>query len=215
MKKKLNATAVCLLAVLSGMAQSGNKVYVNNFSVSVGNPAAVSVNLANPENAFCAFQFDLVLPDGITVALNKKGKLDAKLNEDRKDDDHTLSVEQIETGHYRFVCFSMSNATFYGSDGSIVDLTIEASETAAQGTLTGSIEGVVLTKSDRSDIKPDGTTFSITVGTTTGIGSIAASEGQRQEVYDLTGRRVNHSPVGGRETRSKGLYIVNGRKVAY
>ena len=153
---------LCLLTVLNGNAQTSDKVYIDNFGINAGEQKSVSIKLANPVNKFCAFQFDLNLPNGIKVALDKNGKLDVKLNVNRKMNDHTLSVEKIGDGCYRLVCFSMSNAEFYGNEDTIVDLTVEATASMSSGTYTGSVDNIVLTKKDGSDIKPVSTTYTVT-----------------------------------------------------
>ncbi len=153
--------ALCLLTALSGKAQSGDIVYIDNFGINVGTQKLVSIKLANPENKFCAFQFDLNLPNGIKVALDKNGKLDVKLNGNRKMNDHTLSVEKIGDGCYRLVCFSMSNSEFYGNSGSIVDLTVESTVSSASSPLIGSVDNIVLTQMDGSDVKPVNSSFKV------------------------------------------------------
>lgn len=161
MRTIIMTIALCLLTTLSGKAQSGDKVYINNFGINVGTQKLISIKLTNPENKFCAFQFDLNLPDGIKVAIDKNGKLDVKLNESRKMNDHTLSVEEVGDGCYRLVCFSMSNSEFYGDSGSIVNLTVESTVSSASSPLIGSVDNIVLTQIDGSDVKPVSSSFKV------------------------------------------------------
>ena len=52
-----------------------DKLSVEAVSMSAGETKQVAIVLNNPTNKYAAFQFDLVLPDGISIAKNNKGKL--------------------------------------------------------------------------------------------------------------------------------------------
>ena len=43
-------------------------------------------------------------------------------------DDHTLNVSDMGGGVYRLLAFSMTNATFYGKEGALVYVTLQADE---------------------------------------------------------------------------------------
>ena len=72
--------------------------------------------------------------------------------------------------------------------------------------MTGSIENVILTKTNGQDFKPGKTTFNIGVMTETGIDQIKGI-GKETEVYDLSGNRIYNV-----KTLKNGVYIINGRK---
>lgn len=208
MKKLFFLAVLSLLISINGMAQVSDKVYVDNFDINPGDKVAISVNMSNPETNYCVFQFDLYLPEGITIALNKKGKLDAKLNEDRIED-HSLTSQEIADGVYRFVCISLTNSDFYENSGAILNMNIEASNTLNAVTMTGSIENIVLTTSDAKETKPEKTTFTITNPTAAGITSISVE--QPADIYDVNGNLIRKEATT-TNGLTKGVYIVNGQK---
>lgn len=208
MKKKILTAIVFSLASICCMSQTSDKVYVDDFNIEQKGLQNITVNMDNQYNVFCAFQFDMYLPEGISVALKESGELDASLNMQRKKANHSLSVERIKNGYYRFVCFSMTNSAFSGQKGPIVDIKVEADSSLSDGeTVTGCIENVILTKTNGQDFKPGKTTFNISVMPETGIDFLKATEGELQ-VYDLNGNRIYDV-----KNLKTGFYIINGRKI--
>ena len=144
----------------------------------------------------------------MTIALNKKGKPDVKLNEDRIED-HTLSVEQVEDSHYRFVCVTLSNSNFYENSGAILNLTVTAASDMANGVYDGSLKNIVLVPSDGVKTTIDESAFSVTLGST-GINQVLLDS--VVDVYDLQGNKVrsNATDLNG---LPNGVFIINGKKV--
>lgn len=211
MKKFFLSAVLSMLTALSGMAQVGDKLFVNDFSINPGETIAVSINLSNPETDYAAFQFDLILPEGVSIALTKRGKLDVKLDGYRFEElPHSLSTEKITEGVYRFICFSMSGESFWENSGAIVNMNIEASDTFNAVNMTGSVENIVLTTSEAKETKPEKTTFTITNPTAAGITSISVE--QPADIYDVNGNliRKEATTING---LTKGIYIVKGQKI--
>ena len=88
---KLMIMAVLLTVV--GRIHADN-LKVANVELKSGETKEIAIELNNPSKKYAAFQFDLVLPDGISIAKNDKGKLIANLDADRIDD-HTLTVSDM------------------------------------------------------------------------------------------------------------------------
>ena len=139
---RLMILALLLTIVCRTMADN---LTVETVKMSAGGTKQLAIVLNNPTNKYAAFQFDLVLPDGISIAKNAKGKLIASLDEDRKDD-HTLNVSETGTNTYRFLAFSMTNTEFYGTDGALVYVTLQADEDISGGNKTATIQSQVFTE---------------------------------------------------------------------
>lgn len=202
MKKIILSAVLTLLTMTVAMAETNDRLYMNDFQVTPGENMKVDIILDNPSSKFIAFEFSLTLPDGLRIALNKKGKPDASLDEDRNED-HTMTTKDNGNGHYKFVCYSMGNSEFNGTEGALIHLTLEADAAMTDGVYTGKIEGIMLSTQD-VDIYPADETFTILAGNATGISTISSQADGSAAVYDMQGRRLTEAP--------KGLYIVNGRK---
>ena len=150
---------MAVLLTMVGRTLADN-LTVADVTLNAGEKKQVSIVLNNPDHQYAAFQFDLVLPEGVSIAKNAKGKLMASLNEDRMDD-HTLTVTDVGGGTYRFLAFSMTNAEFYGTSGALVDVTLEASAGAANGAKTAKLTSQVFTEVSGTQSKWDDVPFGI------------------------------------------------------
>jgi hypothetical protein len=205
MKTIIFTVAFALLSMMGTQAQTEDRLYIDNFQMNPGDKVQVDINLTNPESRFIAFQFSLVLPDGLTIAKNAKGKLDYSMDDDRKDD-HTISVKDAGNGRYNCLSYSMENAEFYGTEGPIVHLTIEADQSLADGIYAGKLETIMLSTRD-VDVTPADETFQVQVGNMTGISVTGCQLADPAAVFDLNGRRIVS------ENLAKGVYVRHGKKV--
>lgn len=206
MKKLMITATMVLLSAMNMMAQG--KLTIDDFSIQGGETKNVAINLIN-EEIYCSLQFDLVLPTGVTIALNNKSKPDAKMNEDRIDD-HTLTTTDLGNGLYRFLIMSLTNADFYGNSGAIINIKVVAASDISAGELTGTIKDAVITPKTGTDTKPAEFTFKITATSASGINEITIDN--PADVYDLQGNKVR-SKATSTDGLSKGVYIINGQKV--
>ena len=124
------------LAVALSALQAQNTVTVGNVSLQEGETAVVSVELTN-ELEFSAFQMDLKLPEGFSVAtmVNEDGDevLDITLNADRKKSTHLLAYNVLGDGTVRIASYSSTNATYKGTSGEIVQIRILPAAEAVSG----------------------------------------------------------------------------------
>ena len=135
---------------------------VVDVNLKPGESKTASINLENPTKKYTAFQFDLVLPEGVTVELKNNGKPKISLNEDRIDD-HTLTVQDLGSGSYRLLCFSMSNTELYGTSGALITMTLHAAENASSGAKAGSIKSQVFTEASGNQVKWNDFSFTVTI----------------------------------------------------
>lgn len=188
-------------------APTGDGLYVEDFSIKEGEKIQISLKLKNAID-YCSFQCDLFLPEGLTIALNKKGKPDVKLDEDRMDD-HSLSVEHAANGSYRLVCTSLSNAEFYENDGPIVNIMVEPIADFPSGTQEGRIENTVLVETNGTKHKDfETSTFKVSFGIPTHVDTVKTNG--TYDIYNLQGIKVRSNDSS--TVLPKGMYIMNGEK---
>ena len=150
-----------VLLTLVGRTYADN-LTVANVELKPGESKNVAISLENPTKKYTAFQFDLELPEGVTVELKNNGKPKISLNEDRIDD-HTLTVQDLGSGSYRLLCFSMSNAELYGTSGTLITMTLHAADNVSAGAKTGNIKSQVFTETSGTQVKWDDLSFTITI----------------------------------------------------
>ncbi len=142
--------------------RGGDHFAVEPIVLMPGQTKQLAISLENPLQAYAAFQLDLVLPAGITVARNDAGKLIASLADDRKGD-HVLNVTARGDGTYRLMAFSMSNAAFSGQEGPLAYVALQADAAAASGELAATLLKPVVTQADGTQQKWADVSFTITV----------------------------------------------------
>ena len=107
-----------------------NAIYVNSFNARVGESATMEICLKNAEAA-TAYVFDLVLPEGITVAKNEKDKYIDALSD--RHDDHTRTFNYKGNNTYSLATLSGNSELLTGNDGTIRILTLEVADDMAEG----------------------------------------------------------------------------------
>lgn len=157
MKKYL--LIISLLALFSGNIFADN-LSVGTVQLTPGASNEMSISLNNSKQ-FTAFQFDLVLPQGIGVSSGEDG-LSVRLT-DRKAD-HVLRAAKVSANTYRLLGYSLTNAAFSGTDGALVQVTLSAAPSLPAGSYAANLVSMVLVEADDTQTEPEGTSFAIQVG---------------------------------------------------
>ena len=186
-----------------------NVIYVENVSGSKNSQVELSVRMRNASD-IRGFQFDLYLPEGVTMANNAK----ASLSSDRlaAGDAHTLMADEMTDGAVRFLCSSMNDENFAGGDGEIATLTVNIADNVANGDYDVVVKNAIMTETDISrSYEADDIKSTLTVLDQTGVETVTADDERRDgSIYTVGGQLV-----GKKSTTSqlrKGIYIRNGRK---
>lgn len=126
-----------------------NVVYIPPFTVSSGAQATVSICMKNTA-LIRSFQFDLYLPNGISVVKSNKGRIQGTLNPVRlpEEDQHLLTFSEQPDGAIRFLCGSEYDEIFVGNDGEIASLLIDVSADMGVGEYPIYIAGITLSETD-------------------------------------------------------------------
>ena len=155
------------IMVLSVLLALAGRTLADNLSVETVNMGAgeakeVAIVLENPEKTYAAFQFEVVLPEGISVAKDGDGKPLVSLDDERIDD-HTLTVKDVGSNTYRLLSFSMSNAAFAGTNGALVRMTLEADKNASVGAKTVTITGQTFTEASAKQVEWNDVSFIVNI----------------------------------------------------
>ena len=113
-----------LFGTVPAVAQEG--LYIEGPELTPGDATAKLLTISF-ENAayedYCAFQFDIELPNGLELAYDKRGRARVALNtgDDSYIDDHTLASD-VQNNLIKLRCFSASNSSFWGNGGALIDI---------------------------------------------------------------------------------------------
>lgn len=135
---------------------SGNKtsfLAVADANGLVGNTFTLPVSMTN-EDEITAMQFELSLPDGVSVV---SAALTGRKN------DHTIGYKQAANGNYQFTVFSGSSKAFSGNEGVVANISLSISNSMAAGNYTIQLKNIELTTTAASGINPTDQSATLTV----------------------------------------------------
>ena len=126
-----------------------NVIYLNKVEANADGQINLSIRMKNTA-AIRGFQFDIYLPDGVTVVKSAKGKIIGSLSDGRlpEDDEHTLTLSEQSDGAIRFLCGSLYDETFTDNDGEIATLTVKIAENMSDGNYPIILRNMKLTETD-------------------------------------------------------------------
>jgi len=142
------------------ISQLDNAIYIESFSARIGDNVQMEICLKNAEAA-TAYVFDLVLPEGISVAKNDKGKYLDELSD--RHDDHTRTFNYKGENTYALSALSGNSEELTGNDGAIRLLTLYVDESVAEGVYPIKIRNASYSKPDGSLVTMPSTISLVTV----------------------------------------------------
>ena len=142
---------------------TSDRLTVSDVSGYFGMTASVAIGLANGSSDLVAYQFDLTLPEGITLAKSEKGVFLATKTNRYEDDSHSLSVSLLEGNTYRFICYSASSSKISGSEGALLNAIVTIDAEIVADKYEAQIANAIFTKVDGSQIRVGDTAFTIEV----------------------------------------------------
>ena len=119
------------IIVYQGENVGMNNLILKDATAKQGTQTDVAVWMQNESN-ITDFQYDLVLPEGFSLAMNNNGSYLCELSS-RATNSHSLACAQQEDGSYRFFCYSSSNSLFSGNDGELMSFTVIVPDNASVG----------------------------------------------------------------------------------
>lgn len=191
----------CML-LMPFFASADNVLIIEPFEINAGETKELTISLENDKD-ITLVQFDLKLPEGLSIPVNSKNKYVVSFTDRTTLEDHSLHVNALNEG-YRFLLASMENTAIEGNSGPLIIISLTANAAFAGGTIT--IDGIRLVSPDETAVSPSAVSISVSsVVSVFTPNSITKDVGK---VYDLHGRQMNNR-------KQRGFHIVDGRKVSY
>ena len=122
-----------------------NVLSTPDLSILKENTAKWSVSMAN-KNEITAFQFDVEVPQGVTVTGVQLGN--------RKSSSHTVDFSKQADGCYRVIGTSLQSAPFSGNEGELVSLILSTDGTVKKGDYSIVLKDIVLTSPSKVKYYP-------------------------------------------------------------
>ena len=172
---------------------------VEPFNISAGGEAEMIIDLKNPDDEITLVQFDLRLPNGLSVK-QSGGEYDFDIAGRTTWRKHSLDANATN-GIVRFLLASSSNATLTGTEGAVIKITLKADNSFTGGAVK--LENILLVTPAEKEIKQSNVIYVIG---TTGIKRVVTDNIEKDAViYSPSGQRLNKP--------RKGINIIGGKKV--
>ena len=189
MRKKLVTLLTAAILHLSGIA-TAQTLSVQPIEVQTGEQTEVVVSLTGG-TAMTALQFNLTLPDGVTLGENDDN-YGATLG--TATNGHTLCVEPLASSDYLFVLYSLDLKPF--RDGELLRLPVTFANNAKSA--TGQLNTIRMADADAVSYIVANTNI------TTGIGDEVKEKGEEGK----SGAGANNPPTGG----VRGAFDLSGQQ---
>lgn len=158
-----------------------NKLTANNITMCQAGKGTMHI-LLTQEDDISGFQFDLTLPEGITVAENAGGQLLAALT--NRASSHSISADKVSEGLYRFIVVSLSGKAITQGEGDVMTITLQADNDIAVGEYNVTMKEIELTVKNGitySQVYPRDNTARLTVtdlmpGDVNGDGKVSVTD---------------------------------------
>lgn len=196
-------SAPAMQAVGSNRAAATSSLSIENFDIKAGETKELFINLSNPNTDLTLLQFDMRLPEGLSIA-TEDGDYAIDIAGRTTWKKHSL-MAKATNGITRFLLASNSNALIDGDNGNVISIKLTASDGFTCGDIM--LENQLLVSPNAEDMMPADYVYS--VGNTTSINAIMA--GQPVDVYTLTGTKVLSGATSLKDL-PKGIYIIKGKK---
>ena len=118
-------------ATVTGSFQKDNfELSIENIKGYLGKTVILPIELINSSDVKL-FQFDLHLPEGVTISMTSDGKLDVTLTE--RAANHNVKGRKLSNGDYRFIIYSLSNDAIDEEEGVLVKVNLAISSEMSVG----------------------------------------------------------------------------------
>jgi len=132
--------------ILNAIVIATNTIRIGNNSAAKNVEVEIPVSFENMEE-FIAFQFDLLIPEGLEFVSN------SIVNENARFEDHNIAVNLINGSILRFIGYSPSNKSFVGNSGELFRFKLKSTVNAGYFPLD--ISNAVITNSTQENILSD------------------------------------------------------------
>ncbi len=169
--KKIFLTFLCILIAMQGIA-AANSIYIDDVEAKPGDIVTLSIKMTNTEaDKYCGFQFDVVLPEGISF-VKDDGFYEVALSTERTTANKTNFFDSAlqGDGSLRILCnTSVNNSNvghlycFSGTSGEICTIKVKIDETLVTGEYSVKLQNVSMSDYTAKSISVENSTSKIKV----------------------------------------------------
>jgi hypothetical protein len=150
---------LCMLMMMPAMVLADNKLTFEPFTIKAGETQQLVIDMENDKN-FTLVQFDLQLPEGLSVTYNEEDEEYNFSKTSRATNSHTVTSNK-NGNVYTVILASQSNKDIKNNSGAVIYVEIAAASTFKTGTIT--LKNIELASSDETAVNPAAVSLDITL----------------------------------------------------
>ena len=138
-----------------------NTLAITDVEACKGSSVLLPVFMNNTES-IKGIQFEMTLPAGVSVATDADDVMMFTLTS-RAHSSHAVSATRLSNGDYRVVVSSLSARTFSGTEGDIMNITLNVADNVQEGEYEVKVHSIVLNTAENVSVEPADATATLTV----------------------------------------------------
>ena len=168
MKRIFVFAVSALFSLMAWCDETASSLTISPFTINAGETIEVIAMMDSPYDDLCQAQFDIVLPEGITIP-TKNGRYyvlgvpDGVIEYDGSSYSHEIRAAQQEDGAVKVVCISGSNARFISKSGGLVRIRLQADKNLSNGEYVMQLKNIEFTRDNITKETASDSTTTITV----------------------------------------------------
>ena len=147
---------------VADISQVANAIYVEPSSGRVGDDVSINLGLKNA-NAITSYGFELVLPQGLSIATTSEGDFDDAVTMSGRHKGHTLTTNKLADNTYKVGVASLSSKALTDNDGLVLTIKAHVADNMALGDYPIIIQNPLIVNTDGTKPAVQSTLSKITV----------------------------------------------------
>ena len=147
---------------VTDISKMTNAIYVEPASGRVGDDMSIKVCLKNA-NAATSYGFELVLPQGLSIATTSEGDFDAAVTMSTRHKGHTLTTNKLANNTYKVGVASLNGKALTDNDGLVLTIKAHVADNMAVGDYPILIQNPLIVNSDGTKPAVQNTQSKITI----------------------------------------------------
>jgi len=182
---------------------TSDKLSASDFTIDAGSTYPMAIILNN-NTAYTAMQFDIELPQGLSINSVKSTSRTSNAN---------IGFNEVENGKWRILATTANNETWSGKEGAIFTIEVKANEYFSGSENINIFDIIAVEPSENISLIDE---LTIGVSNTTGVKDINVTDDNGPvDVYNMHGQLLRQNVERSQATNGlpAGFYIVGGKKV--
>ena len=147
---------------VTDISKMTNAIYVEPANGRVGDDVSIKVSLKNA-NAITSYGFELVLPQGLSIATTSDGDFDAAVTMSARHKGHTLTTNKLANNTYKVGVASLSGKALTDNDGLVLTIKAHVADNMAVGDYPILIQNPLIVNTDGTKPAVQNTQSKITI----------------------------------------------------